>query len=48
MKKNDRLLDPPSLMYLFRISKQAISEIIPATCNAIVEVLQDQVMVRQF
>lgn len=34
-----------SLMYLFRISKQAISTIIPETCEAIVEVLKENVMV---
>lgn len=34
-----------SLMYLFRISKQAISLIIPEVCNAIASVLQDQIKV---
>lgn len=34
-----------SLMYLFKISKQTISTIIPETCDAIAEVLKDNVMV---
>jgi hypothetical protein len=34
-----------SLMYLFRISEQAISKIAPEVCDAIVSVLEDQVQV---
>lgn len=34
-----------SLMYLFRISKQAISLIVPEVCDAIISVLQDQIKV---
>lgn len=34
-----------SLMYLFRISKQAISVIVPEVCDAIILVLQDQIKV---
>jgi hypothetical protein len=34
-----------SLVYLFRISKQAISKIVPGVCDAIVSVLQNQVQV---
>nr|XP_022906000.1 protein ALP1-like [Onthophagus taurus] len=36
-----------SLMYTFKISKQAISKIVPEVCNAIVEVLQDNVKLPQ-
>lgn len=34
-----------SLMYLFRISTQSISKIVPEVCKAIVEVLSDQLKV---
>lgn len=34
-----------SLMYLFKISKQAISKIIPEVCSALVKVLGDKVKV---
>lgn len=34
-----------SLMYLFRISKQAISLIVPEFCDAIISVLQDQIKI---
>ncbi|XP_046141227.1 uncharacterized protein LOC123987698 isoform X2 [Osmia bicornis bicornis] len=32
-----------SLQYLFRVSKQAISTIVPEVCDAIIEVLQEYV-----
>jgi hypothetical protein len=35
-----------SLMYMFKISKQAIPKIIPNVCDALVNVLQDYVEVR--
>lgn len=35
-----------SLMYLFRISKQSISKIVPEVCAAICEVLEHQIQVR--
>lgn len=35
-----------SLMYLFKISKQTISQIIPNVCYALVNVLQDYIKVR--
>lgn len=34
-----------SLMYVFKISKQVISKIIPEVCEAIIEVLQEHVKV---
>ncbi|XP_049814001.1 uncharacterized protein LOC126260676 [Schistocerca nitens] len=34
-----------SLAYLFRISKQAISQIVPDVCGALVEVLEDYVKI---
>lgn len=37
-----------SLMHLFRISKQAISKIVPEVCIAICEVLGDQIKVSVF
>lgn len=36
-----------SLMYMFKISKQAISSIIPNICDALVNVLQDYIQVRK-
>jgi hypothetical protein len=33
-------------MYMFKISKQAISKIIPNVCDALVNVLQDYIEVR--
>jgi hypothetical protein len=36
-----------SLQYLFKISKQAISCIVPEVCEALVEKLMDYVQVRQ-
>lgn len=35
-----------SLQYLFRVSKQSISKIVPEVCNAIIEELHDYVKVR--
>lgn len=35
-----------SLMYLFKISKQSISSIVPEVCEAIAEVLKDYCQVR--
>lgn len=37
-----------SLQYLFRISKQSISEIIPEVCAALLEVLRENVQVSKF
>jgi hypothetical protein len=34
-----------SLQYLFRVSKQSISTIVPEVCNAIIEALQEYVKV---
>lgn len=36
-----------SLMYMFKVSKQAISSIIPNVCDALVKVLQDYIQVRK-
>lgn len=36
-----------ALMYMFKILKQAISSIIPNTCDALVNVLQDYIQVRK-
>jgi len=36
-----------SLQYLFRISKQAISSIVPEVCETLVEKLKDYIQVRQ-
>lgn len=35
-----------SLQYLFRISKQAISSIIPEVCQALIQALKEQIKVR--
>jgi hypothetical protein len=37
-----------SLLYLFKISKQAISCIVPEVCEALVEKLKDYLQVRQY
>jgi len=36
-----------SLQYLFKISKQAISCVVPEACEALVEKLKDYIQVRQ-
>ncbi|KAH9631209.1 hypothetical protein HF086_005980 [Spodoptera exigua] len=38
--------DYGSLHYLFKVSPQAISEIIPEVCHALCEVLKDEIKVR--
>jgi len=35
-----------SLQYLFKISKQVISNIVPEVCQALIEVLQENIKVR--
>jgi len=37
-----------SLLYLFKISKQAISCIVPEVCESLVEKLNDYLQVRQY
>lgn len=37
-----------SLMYLFKISKQIISKIVPEVCDALIDALKENVMVRTF
>lgn len=37
-----------SLHYLFKISPQVISKIVPEVCSALIEALKDQIKVRQF
>lgn len=36
-----------SLLYLFKISKQSISEIVPEVCTAIIDVLKEVIKVSQ-